>query len=57
LANRFESYADIENLVQMHHNKRSSLSSSDANFNTGTSDAVSTNETNSTDGAVSGIMV
>ena len=57
LANRFESYADIENRVQMHHNKRSSLSSSVDNFNPGASDAGSTNETNSTDGAVSGIMV
>ena len=59
LANRFESYVDIENKVQMHHNnKRSSLSLTDANFNpSGASDAGSTNETHATDGAVSGIMV
>ena len=63
LANRFESYVDIENKVQMHHNhnnKRSSLSLTDANFNpSGASDAGSTTttETHATDGAVSGIMV
>ena len=61
LANRFESYVDIENKVQMHHNnKRSSLSLTDANFNpSGASDAGSTTttETHDTDGAVSGIMV
>ena len=63
LANRFESYVDIENKVQMHHNhnhKRSSLSLTDANFNpSGASDAGSTTttETHATDGAVSGTMV
>lgn len=34
LANRFESYVDIENkVIQMHHNKRGSMSSSDVNGN------------------------
>ena len=34
LANRFESYVDIENkIIQMHHNKRGSMSSSDVNGN------------------------
>jgi hypothetical protein len=34
LANRFESYVDIENkVIQMHHNKRGSMSSSDVSVN------------------------
>lgn len=63
LANRFESYVDIENkVIQMHHNKRSSTSSPHANCNTYcASDASSsTNETNENatdDDTVSGIMV
>ena len=71
LANRFESYVDIENkVIQMHHNKRGSMSSSDVNVNVNTpwhaSESGSSIPTNATDddddtvsgtSGVSGIMV
>jgi len=70
LANRFESYVDIENrVVQMQHNKRSSLSSPHVNSNStinhscASDDGSIGNDTNATDepndtaSGVSGIMV